>query len=138
MDFDILHRELTVAEARGLNPLVLAFVGDAVFEVIVRTVLIYDNRELSAHKLHVKAISYVKAKAQSNALRLIQEKLTEEELSIFKRGRNTKSSTVPKNADVQDYRTATGFEALIGFLYITGQKQRIEELLRTLFSDNEQ
>jgi ribonuclease-3 family protein len=83
----------------------------------VRTYLVDNNRYMSAHKLHVKAVSFVKAHAQSEIMKKIEDKLTEEEYSIFKRGRNSKSGTVPKNAQVQNI-VATGFETLIGFLYI--------------------
>jgi ribonuclease-3 family protein len=129
MEYELLGKRLKIDEARQLNPLVLAFLGDAVYELVVRNNLIHKNSELSAHKLHVKAISYVKAHSQSEAMKKIMNLLNEEELTIYKRGRNTKSATVPKNADVQEYRTATGFEALVGYLYITGQEQRLQELL---------
>lgn len=132
MEVGLYEKKISIDEAKRLNPLVLAFVGDAVYELIVRTFLMSENTELSAHKLHIKAISFVKAQAQSEAIKGIMDELTEEEASIYKRGRNTKSATVPKNADVQEYRTATGFEALIGFLYITGQNERLSELLRKI------
>jgi ribonuclease III family protein len=132
MEIGIYEKKISEDEAKRLNPLVLAFIGDAVYELVVRTFLMSTNTELSAHKLHVKAISFVKAQAQSEALKSIMEVLTEEEMVIYKRGRNTKSATVPKNADVQEYRTATGFEALIGFLYISEQNERLNELLRKI------
>lgn len=132
MEFDILKGKFTTNEARGLNPLVLAFIGDAIYEVFVRTYLVDNNRYMSAHKLHVKAVSFVKAHAQSEFMKKIEDKLTEEEYIIFKRGRNSKSGTVPKNADVQEYRIATGFETLIGFLYITEQVDRLNELLEMI------
>lgn len=132
MEVELYGKKMSVDEAKRLNPLVLAFIGDAVYELVVRTFLMSVNTELSAHKLHVKAISFVKAQAQSEAIKGIMDELTEEESSIYKRGRNTKSATVPKNADVQEYRTATGFEALIGFLYITEQNERLSELLRKI------
>jgi ribonuclease-3 family protein len=129
MEFELFGKRLGKDEARQLNPLALAFLGDAVYELSVRGNLVVKNNQLSAHKLHVKAISYVKAHAQSEAMKSIMDMLTEDELAIYKRGRNTKSATVPKNADVQEYRTATGFEALVGYLYITDQEQRLKELL---------
>lgn len=132
MEFDILKGKFTINEARGLNSLVLAFIGDAIYEVFVRTYLVDNNRYMSAHKLHVKAVSFVKAHAQSQIMKKIEDKLTEEEYSIFKRGRNSKSGTVPKNAQVQEYRVATGFETLIGFLYITEQVDRLNELLEMI------
>lgn len=132
MEFDILKGKFTINEARGLNSLVLAFIGDAIYDVFVRTYLVDNNRYMSAHKLHVKAVSFVKAHAQSQIMKKIEDKLTEEEYSIFKRGRNSKSGTVPKNAQVQEYRVATGFETLIGFLYITEQVDRLNELLEMI------
>ncbi|MCY6483519.1 Mini-ribonuclease 3 [Clostridium aestuarii] len=129
MEFDILKNKFTITEAKQLNPLVLAFVGDSIYEVFIRTYLVNNNRNMSVHKLHVKAISYVKAHSQSEFMKKIQAELNEEEYGIFKRGRNTKSGSVPKNADVQEYRIATGFEATLGFLYITEQVDRLNELL---------
>ncbi|MCY6957339.1 Mini-ribonuclease 3 [Clostridium brassicae] len=134
MEFDILKGKFTLQQARGLNPLVLAFVGDAIYEVFIRTYLVDNNREMSAHKLHVKAISFVKAHSQSEIMKRIESELTDEEHAIFKRGRNAKSGSVPKNADVQEYRIATGFEALIGFLYITEQIDRLNEILNMVIS----
>jgi ribonuclease III family protein len=136
MEFELMHKKLTIEKAKRLNPLSLAFIGDAVFEVIVRNYLIIHNTELTVHKLHVKAISYVKAHAQSESMKKIMELLTDEELTIYKRGRNTKTGTVPKNAELTDYRIATGFEALVGFLYITGQEKRLEELLEPIIESN--
>lgn len=81
---------------------------------------------LSANKIHIKAIKYVKAKSQAYIMHQIEEILTEEEMAVYKRGRNAKSATVPKNADVRDYRMATGFEALVGYLYLIGDKERLE------------
>lgn len=132
MDFNLLKDKFTKADARQINPLVLAFIGDAIYEVFVRTYLVDRNRDMSVHKLHVKAIEFVKAHAQSEFIRKIEEELNEEEIYFFKRGRNSKSGTVPKNADVQEYRTATGFETLIGFLYITEQNERLNYLLELI------
>jgi ribonuclease-3 family protein len=129
MEFDLLKNKFSVNAARQLNPLVLAFVGDAIYEVFIRSYLVDNNRDMSVHKLHVKAISYVKARAQSNIIKELESILTEEEFTIFKRGRNSKSGTVPKNADLQEYRAATGFEALLGFLYLTEQDERLNEIL---------
>lgn len=132
MDFDLLKKKFNVQEARQLSPLVLAFVGDAVYEVFIRTYLTDKNRDMSVHKLHKEAISFVKAHAQSDFMKELEDKLTEEEMTIFKRGRNSKSGTIPKNADVQEYRIATGFESLIGFLYLTEQEERLNYILNTV------
>lgn len=122
---DLRDIEFSENEARQLNPLQLALVGDAVYELYIRNYILANNRELSVHKIHVKAISYVKAKAQSTIIQNIEHMLTEDELYIYKRGRNAKSGTIPKNAEVLDYRNATGFEALIGYLHLTGNKERL-------------
>ncbi|HEY8420824.1 MAG TPA: ribonuclease III domain-containing protein [Thermoclostridium sp.] len=111
-----------------LSPLVLAFVGDSVFDLFIRSRLVMKKRE-SAHKMHVKAINYVKASAQSKIISELLDKLNEEEKIIYKRGRNSKSATVPKHADVLDYRRATAFEAVLGYLYLLGKYERLEEIM---------
>lgn len=128
---DLRIKEFTEKEARLLNPLQLALVGDGVYELFIRNSILSNNLELSAHKMHVKAIGYVKAKSQSLIMHEIEDKLTENESYIFKRGRNAKSATVPKNADVRDYRMATGFEALVGYLYLIGDTERLEFIFNT-------
>jgi len=132
MDFDLFKGKFTTKEAAQLNPLVLAFVGDAVYEVFIRTYLIDKNRDMSVHKLHKEAISFVKAHSQSEFMKKLENELSKEEIIIFKRGRNSKSATVPKNADVQEYRIATGFESLLGFLYLTEQNERLNYILNTV------
>lgn len=126
---DYREKEFTEKEARLLNPLQLALIGDAVYELYIRNYILSNNLDLSAHKIHVKAISYVKAKSQSTIMHLLEEELTEAEHYIFKRGRNAKSATVPKNADVRDYRMATGFEALIGYLHLIGDYERLNYIM---------
>ncbi len=129
MDFQLFKNKFTKEEVRQLNPLVLAFIGDGAYEVFIRSYIIDRNRNMPVHKLHIKTISYVRAHEQSNFMNQLIELLNEEELSIYKRGRNAKSGTIPKNADVREYRNATGFEALIGYLYLIDDKERLEELL---------
>lgn len=131
---DLRTKEFTEKEARLLNPLQLALVGDGVYELFIRNSILSKNLELNAHKMHVKAIGYVKAKSQSIIMHEIEDKLTENESYIFKRGRNAKSATVPKNADVRDYRMATGFEALVGYLYLIGDTERLEFIFNTALS----
>ncbi|MDU4884813.1 MAG: ribonuclease III domain-containing protein [Clostridium celatum] len=131
---DLRTKEFTEKEARLLNPLQLALIGDGVYELFIRNSILSKNLELSAHKMHVKAIGYVKAKSQSSIMHEIEDKLTENESYIFKRGRNAKSATVPKNADVRDYRMATGFEALVGYLYLIGDTERLEFIFNTALS----
>ncbi|GBF77013.1 hypothetical protein PA598K_05537 [Paenibacillus sp. 598K] len=111
-----------------MNPVVLAYIGDAVFELLVRQYLLSQpNHKL--HHLHAKAVSYVSAKAQSALLRRLRPLLTEEEADIVRRGRNAKSGSPPKNADVQEYRHATSLECLIGYLYCQRRTERLEQLL---------
>lgn len=128
MKFNLLTGKFSSDQARQLNPLVLAYIGDAIYEAFIRTYCIDLNRDMLVNKLHMKVVSFVKAHAQSEFMKKIEGLLTEEETAIFKRGRNTKSS-VPKNADVQEYRMATGFEAVIGYLYITEQSERLNYIL---------
>ncbi|MDW8800197.1 Mini-ribonuclease 3 [Clostridium sp. A1-XYC3] len=132
MNFNLIKGKFTIEDARQINPLVLAYIGDSVYEVFVRAYLVEKNRDMSVHKLHKKAIEFVKAHAQSEFIKKLEDKLNEEEIYFFKRGRNSKSATTPKNADIQEYRFATGFESLIGFLYITEQSERLEYLLNTI------
>lgn len=117
--------------ARMLSPLQLAYLGDAVYDLIIRTSLV-DRKKLPVNELHKEAVKYVKANSQAKILFSLEDMLTEEEWGIVKRGRNAKSATVPKNANLSDYRYATGFEALIGYLFITGNTERIFELLNSM------
>lgn len=112
---------------RELSPLALAFVGDGVFELLIRTYVISKGNN-SANSLHKMCREFVKAKSQAAMYFKVAHMLTEQELAVFKRGRNAKSHTVPKNADLLDYKHATGFEALIGFLYLDGKIDRIMEI----------
>ena len=110
-------------------PLVLAYIGDAVYEVYVRTRVIAEHEDMPAYKLHRHTIEYVKAHAQSNSMTVLEPLLSEAELAVYKRGRNAKSATVPKNADLTEYRRATGFEALVGYLYLGKEEKRLEEIM---------
>jgi len=110
-----------------LSPLTLAFIGDTVFDLLVREDVISDaNRPANA--LHNIAVTKVKASAQAAFAEKLMPVLTEKELSVFKRGRNAKSGHLPKNASQSDYHMATGFEALFGYLYLSDELQRIKEL----------
>jgi len=131
MEFDLLKGRFTEEQAKFLNPLVLALIGDAVYEVFIRTYIINKNRDMNVHKVHLKSVAHVKAEAQSKYMKYILEELSEDELGVFKRARNTKSNA-PKNADISDYRWATGFEALIGYLYILDKSQRLNYLLNKI------
>lgn len=112
----------------SLSPLALAYIGDSVYEVFVRTFLV-SKGNAPVYVLHRKSINYVKAKAQSDIIHRIMEILNDEELNIVRRGRNAKSGTVPKNANVTDYKYATGFESLIGYLYLKKKYSRLMYIL---------
>jgi len=112
-----------------VSPLTWAYIGDAVYELYIREHLIRTTN-LKPHRLHIETIKYVKASAQAKILQELQVVLTEEEKEIVKRGRNTETHSAPKNADMKDYMYATAFEALIGYLYVTEQKNRLEEILK--------
>ena len=113
-----------------MSPLVLAYLGDTVYESYIREHLIRQNINRKVNNLHKLAIQYSKAKAQATIIHELEDELTEEEMKIFKRGRNQKSHTAPKNADIIDYKYATGFEALIGYLYLSEDKARLEYIVK--------
>ena len=125
---------ITESALTQYNPLVLAYVGDAVYEVFIRTLLV-SKGNMSVHKLHKNSINYVKAKAQSDIIHRIMELLTQEEMDIVRRGRNAKSGTIPKNADVTEYKYATGFESLIGYLYLKKDFNRLIQILNISVSE---
>lgn len=116
------------SDVRMLNPLALAYIGDGVHEIMVRTYVISKHKG-TINKLNQKVVKMIKATAQAQVVRAIQEDLSEEELAIVKRGRNQKSATVPKNTSVGEYRQATGFEALLGWLFMTDQEERLVEII---------
>lgn len=116
-------------DVRTVSPLTLAYIGDGVYELVVRTVVV-GRTNTRAGLLHRQASQLVKAQAQSEMMDILMPHLTAEEESFFKRGRNAKSPTSAKNASINDYRRATGFEAMIGYLYLTDQMERIVELAR--------
>ncbi|MCB2295837.1 Mini-ribonuclease 3 [Clostridium algoriphilum] len=136
MEFDLLKGKFTIEQVKQLNPLVLALVGDAIYEVFIRTYLVEKNRDMNVHKIHVKAVGYVKAHAQSEYMKSIIENLDEEELRIFKRARNSKSGSIPKNADLNEYKWATGFEALVGFLYLSEENKRLNYIFEEIINLN--
>lgn len=107
----------------------LAFIGDAVYNVYIRCYLA-SHSNVKTGMLHKESIKYVSAKGQSHTIDDILDMLTEEEMSVYKRGRNTNINTVSKNIDVVNYKRATGFEALIGYLYVKGEKNRLDELVK--------
>ena len=126
---ELINRQKSEAEINTMSPLVWAYVGDSVYELYVRMHLV-NHSNAKPHKLHIESIKYVKAKAQAEILQDIESMLTEKEKEIVKRGRNAENHHLPKNATVQDYMYSTGFEALIGYLYLTKQDERLEEILK--------
>ena len=127
-DLNLFNRNRTVDEIKQLSPLTWAYVGDAVYELYIRTYLT-NTTNLKSHELHIKSIKYVKAKAQADLLQQLEEILTDEEKDVARRGRNTKNNHIAKNTTLQEYMYATAFEALIGYLYLTKQDERLKELL---------
>ncbi len=122
--------ELKQQDIRSYSPLTLAFLGDNVFDLIIRSLVAQEgNRQVNI--LHRKKSAIVCASAQAAILEAVKDSLSEEEAAVVRRGRNAKSHTMPKNAKMSDYRNATGFEALLGFLYLQGRMDRILELTKT-------
>ena len=121
--------KLEAVDPRTYSPLVLAYIGDAVYELLIRTKVI-NHGSMQVNKMHKKSASLVKAETQANIIKAIQEDLTEEELAVYKRGRNAKSATTAKHATMIDYRMATGFVALVGYLYLQARHDRLLELIR--------
>ena len=116
-------------DLRSYSPLTLAYIGDGIYELIIRTILVRKGN-CPVNQLHKKASSLVKAGAQSAIMEVIEEELTPEELSVYRRGRNAHSPTMAKHATMADYRRATGFEALMGYLYLKEDYTRMIELIR--------
>ena len=132
-DLDALIRNrfaLEQQDIRTYSPLTLAYIGDAIYELILRSIVVRQGNK-QVNKLHRQASRFAKAQAQSEMVETLLPLLLEEELQIYKRGRNAKSYTTAKNASVNDYRRATGFEALMGYLYLNGNTQRLVELVKT-------
>lgn len=117
-------------DLKQLNALALAYMGDSVLDMYVRYYLIAQGN-VRPHRLHVEATKYVSAKAQANIMgKLLEEDfLTTDEIAIFKRGRNAKSGSIPKNTDLNTYRYSTGFEAILGYHYFQGKKERLDEIM---------
>lgn len=112
-----------------LSPLVLAYIGDSIYDLVIKTWVI-EQGNMQVNKLNKKTSSIVKAESQSAMIGVIEPMLSEHEEAVYKRGRNAKSCTSAKNASIGDYRRATGFEALMGYLYLSGQYERMMELVK--------
>jgi len=130
----IIERKRSIEEVKLMKPLVWAYIGDCIYEIFIRMKLV-NSTNLDPHRLHIETIRHVKAKAQAETLEKIQAEivkkleLTEEEKDIVRRGRNAEAHHQPKNADLADYKHATAFEALIGYLYLSKQDERLKEIL---------
>ncbi len=125
---DFIERKKAEEEVKMLSPLVWAYVGDSVYEMFIRVHLV-NISNAKPNKLHKESIQYVKAKAQADTLEKLQDHLTEAEKDIVRRGRNVQNHHIAKNANVADYAMSTAFEALIGYLYLTNQDERLKEIL---------
>lgn len=117
------------SEPNQYSPLALAFIGDGIYDLVIRTIIL-EQGNAPVNKLHKRVSGLVKAPAQVELFRKIEEHLSDEERAIYKRGRNAKSYTSAKNASISDYRIATGLEALFGYLYLSDRFPRIVELIK--------
>ena len=126
-----LKEQFNIADVdiRTYSPLTLAYIGDGIYDLIIRTMVV-ERGNARVNQLHKTVSGMVKASAQADMIRKMEPFLTEEEMGVYKRGRNAKSYTKAKNASVTEYRHATGFEALMGYLYLTHQIDRILELVK--------
>lgn len=121
---------LREVDVNQYSPLALAYIGDSIYDLIIKTLVVNEGNQ-QVQKLHKRTSRFVQASAQSKMMRTLQERLTEEEHAVYKRGRNAKSVSPAKNQSVTDYRRATGFEALVGYLYIKKEWKRMLELIKT-------
>ena len=122
-------------DGRELSPLVLAYIGDSVYDLYIRSKLVSEGNA-RVQELHSRATSRVNAMAQCRTVHAIMEQLTEEEIAVYKRGRNAKSIHTPKRSIVLEYRHATGLEALLGYLYVTGREERLREILDLCYNQD--
>ena len=129
VDFINVHMNVKDIDVNTLSPLALAFIGDCVYDLVIRTIVV-GKGNAPVKDMHMECSKLVSAPAQAKLYRRIKEELTPEESRVFKRGRNTKSNTQAKNASKSNYRTATGLESLIGYLYMTNNFQRVLELIK--------
>ena len=129
--FEIIKQNMDLEDIDTVNysPQTFAYIGDAVYEVVIRTMIV-DEANRSANDLHKMSSEYVKASTQAKLAEILLDVFDEDELAIFKRGRNTKINSTAKNASFNDYKKATGFEAVIGYLYLEGKTERMLELIK--------
>lgn len=131
-DFDTCMQEMfqmQEVEAETYSPLALAYIGDCIFDLVIKN-LVLNRGNKQVKKLHKETSQIVQASSQSKMMRVLQDELTEEERQIYKRGRNSKTISPAKNQSVTDYRRATGFEALMGYLYLQRRYERMLELIK--------
>ena len=135
---DYIRRTFNLPDTdiKSYSGLTLAYIGDAIYDLIVRTYIV-EQGNAPVNKLHKKVVKLVQASTQAKLFHQIEDRLTVKEQAVYKRGRNAKSFTSTKNADIVEYRTATGLEALIGYLYLSGQTDRMLELLSPILSGHE-
>ena len=128
--FNIIKEKMQLEEINitDYSPLTLAYIGDGIYEIVIRTIIV-DEANRQVNKIHKAASGLVKAGTQAKMIHLIMDDLTEDEIQIFKRGRNAKAVTRAKNASMSEYRRATGFEALMGWLYLSGKSDRMMDLI---------
>lgn len=122
-------------QPRQLSPLVLAYIGDSIYDLVIKTYLIDSKGNMPVNKLNRMSSGLVKAQTQSEMIGRIEHMLDDEEEGVYKRGRNAKSYTSAKNASITDYRRATGFEALMGYLYLSGRYSRMMELIKVALTE---
>lgn len=133
---DLINREKNETDINLLSPLTWAYVGDSVYELLIRTHLV-NKTKLKPHSLHVEAIKFVKAKSQADILKRLGDYLTDKEKDIIRRGRNAQNHHLPKNANVEEYMYSTAFEALIGYLYLTKKDERLKEIFDLILNENQ-
>lgn len=133
---ELIERKKDETEVNLLSPLTWAYIGDAIYELYIRTNLV-NKTKLKPHKLHIESIKYVKAKAQAEILKRLMEELTDEEKEIVRRARNAENHHLPKNAEPEDYMYSTAFEGLIGYLYLSKRDERLKEILEKCIHEQE-
>ena len=126
--------KLETVDPRTYSPLVLAYIGDAVYELLIRTKVI-NHGSMQVNKMHKKSASLVKAETQANIIKAIQDDLTEEELAVFRRGRNANVHSIPTHASRAQYQQATALEALLGWLHLSGRHDRVEQLFAVMMEE---
>lgn len=131
---ELINREKNEIDINLLSPLTWAYVGDSIYELLIRTHLV-NKTKLKPHSLHIEAIKFVKAKSQADILKRLEAYLTEEEKEIVRRGRNAENHHLPKNSNVEEYMYSTAFEALIGYLYLCKKDERLKEIFDLILNE---